>query len=299
MLENAARDGFTARIGTEKMRFHPFLAAVRVDSKERKTYFGLKSDRACAICRFRKGWSSLRKGTRHSKEHVRRLWNLAIDTPTTRRRNALGRAQKRAREQLQRHGFHKKQRCTLLDHAHKILLRDSRELPPSLYASVIFNDWLHWSKNCCDYFFDALLGVMTTSMMEECDENTRLLPMFRNTDGSGITRFKRVSSVTYLTAARRITLMFIWVHALGTGALMLPDACRRPALSALAAMQTMILACNGGRAYSEEEWHRLLVDSSMEFFSAIQFLMQYKEVNDTNENATVFTPQQRYSYAHI
>ena len=169
-------------------------------------------------------------------------------------------------------------------------------MPP---LSLIFNDWLHWQKNCCDYFFDALLGVMTTSMMEECDENTRLLPMFRNTDGSGITRFKRVSSVTYLTAARRITLMFIWVHALGTGALMLPDVCRRPALSALAAMQTMILVCNGGRAYSEEEWHRLLVDSSMEFFSAIQFLMQYKEVNDTNENATVFTPQQRYSYAHI
>ena len=96
VLESVARDGFTARVGAEKMRFHPFLAAVRVDSKERKTYFGLKSDRACAICRLRKGWSSLRKGTRHGKEHIRRLWNLAIDTPTTRRRNAFGRAQKRA-----------------------------------------------------------------------------------------------------------------------------------------------------------------------------------------------------------
>ena len=137
---------------------------------------------------------------------------------------------------------------------------------------------------------------MTTSMMTECDENTRQLPIFRNPDGSSITRFKQVSSVTYLTTARRITLMFVWVHALGTGALMLPEPCRRPTLSALAAMQTMILACHGGRSYSEEEWHRLLVDSGMEFFSAVQFLMQYKEDNDTNENATVFTAQGRYEF---
>ena len=47
VMENVARDGFTARIGTELSRFHPFLVAVRVDSKERKTYFGLKSDRSC------------------------------------------------------------------------------------------------------------------------------------------------------------------------------------------------------------------------------------------------------------
>ena len=44
-IENVARDGFTARIGASLSRYHPFLVAVRVDSKERKTYFGLKSDR--------------------------------------------------------------------------------------------------------------------------------------------------------------------------------------------------------------------------------------------------------------
>ena len=44
-IENVARDGFTARIGNSLARYHPYLVAVRVDSKERKTYFGLKSDR--------------------------------------------------------------------------------------------------------------------------------------------------------------------------------------------------------------------------------------------------------------
>lgn len=45
-LEAVSRDGFSARIGGETIRFHPFLVAVRVDSKERKTYFGMKSDRS-------------------------------------------------------------------------------------------------------------------------------------------------------------------------------------------------------------------------------------------------------------
>ena len=34
-LENVHQHGFTARVGAKLMRFHPFLAAVRVDSKER------------------------------------------------------------------------------------------------------------------------------------------------------------------------------------------------------------------------------------------------------------------------
>lgn len=44
-MENVSSHGFTAYLGGEKMRLHPFLVAVQVDSKERKTYFGLKSDR--------------------------------------------------------------------------------------------------------------------------------------------------------------------------------------------------------------------------------------------------------------
>lgn len=46
-LEAVARDGFVVDLGGQRTRVHPWLAAFRVDSKERKTYFGLKSDR-CA-----------------------------------------------------------------------------------------------------------------------------------------------------------------------------------------------------------------------------------------------------------
>ena len=104
VLENVSRGGFTARLGPHVLRLHPYLVAFRVDSKERKNYFGLTSDRACAIYRFRKGWSSLRKGTPHGKTHIQRLWRLAVDTHTPPRSPAR-RAQKRARDKLHRHGF--------------------------------------------------------------------------------------------------------------------------------------------------------------------------------------------------
>ena len=270
------------------------------------TYVHMKSlahivCRACAICRFRKGWSSLRRWTSHAKNHIQRLWTLAIDTPRTLRRNALGRTQKRAREQLARHGFHRRRRCTLLDHATRILLRDPLEQRVSLFANVIFNDLLHWELNVCDYTFDAIVGVMTPSMKLQCDANTLQLPMFRKPDGTGVRRFKMVSENTYLTTARRLTLTFIWVHALGTRARMLPPTCRIPALQALSSLQTIILACHGRRSYSVPEWTRLLIDSAMVLFGCLQHLMEYKESHDTRTNREQrFTPMKRFtSHVHV
>ncbi len=245
----------------------------------------------------------MRRGTSHEKNHIQRLWTIAIDTPTTRRRNALGRAQKRAREQLQRHGFNKKQRCTLLDHAWKILLRDPLQQRQLLFVNVIFNDLLHWQKNVCDYGFDTINGVMTPEMRLECDKNTRLLSMFRKPDGTGVRQFKMVSENTYLTTARRLTLTFIWIHTLGTRADMLPQPCRIPALTAMSSLQTIILACHGRRSYSVEEWSRLLIDSAMVYFDCLQHLLQYKETHDTSATATTFTPMTRcyclYMIVHI
>ena len=235
-------------------------------------------------------------GTPHGKTQVQRLWNLAIDSPPSRRRDAASRAQKRAREKLVRHGFNSKRRCTLLDHAKLILLRDPDRQRPSLFASVIFNDLMHWELNCCDYCFAALLGVMTNEMKRKCDQTDQKLPMFRNPDGSGIRSFTQVSLLTYLTTARRLTFMFVWVHVLGTGALVLPELCWRPTLVMIATMQTMILADQGKRAYSVQEWTRFYVDTARECFAAMEFLMHYKEQHDTTANAKPFEAVTRYDY---
>ena len=184
-------------------------------------------------------------------------------------------------------------RCHLLDHARSIIVQDPDQQRQPLFGNVIFNDLLHWQLNCCDYAFSALLGVMTKEMQVECDNNARKLTMLRYPDGSPIRRFTQVSAVTYLTTARRVTLIFVWIHCLGSGAAMLPRQCRRPALSMLCAMQTMIIASHGRRAYSTQEWTRLYVDTAKEFFGSMQFLMEYKETHDTRPNAPVFKPMQR------
>ena len=49
-VENVSQNGFIARLGDELTLLKPFLVAIRVDSKERATYFGLKSDRYQITC---------------------------------------------------------------------------------------------------------------------------------------------------------------------------------------------------------------------------------------------------------
>ena len=174
-----------------------------------------------------------------------------------------------------------------MDYASRILLRDPLEQRQALFANVIYNDLLHWELNVCDYTFAAIVGVMTPAMKLECDANTLQLPMFRKPDGGPIRRFKMVSQNTYLTTARRLSLTFIWVHALGTRALMLPANCRTPALLALSSLQTIILACHGRRSYSVPEWTKLLVESAMVLFSCLQHLMEHDREGDN------FTPMAR------
>jgi hypothetical protein len=94
--------------------------------------------------------------------------------------------------------------------------------------------------------------------------------------------------------------MFVWVHVLGTQALMLPEQCRRPALAMISSMQTMILAAQGRRSYSVRQWQRLHVDQAMEFFGAMEHLMHYKQEKELEKDSTMrtFAPMKRSIYEH-
>ena len=107
-------------------------------------------------------------GSRHKREHIQRLWKLAIDTPQSNRHDELQKAQRKSREQLKRHGFQTHHRCKLLDHVKKILVFDPN-VPVPLFYSVSFIDLLHWELNNCDYCFGSILGVMDKDMKLECD----------------------------------------------------------------------------------------------------------------------------------
>lgn len=100
-IEAYARHGFKCTIGnTEKLLF-PRLGAMALDTMERYKYFGLRSVRACGICRLRKGRSVTRDASRHDTQHVQSLLHRATA-------DAIGaparQGRKRSREKLMRHG---------------------------------------------------------------------------------------------------------------------------------------------------------------------------------------------------
>lgn len=81
---SSRRGGFLGTIGPTKTHFFPCLGMLTLDTPERVKYFGLRSNRACGICRLRKGRSVVRESTRHDPEQVKRLYEVACSTTSNR-----------------------------------------------------------------------------------------------------------------------------------------------------------------------------------------------------------------------
>ena len=83
-INNASRHGFFGNIGSTKVHFVPCLGMLTLDTLERVKYFGLRSVRACGICRLRKDRSVVRKATRHDPAQIKRLYDVACGDAETR-----------------------------------------------------------------------------------------------------------------------------------------------------------------------------------------------------------------------
>lgn len=83
-INNSSRRGFLGNIGPAKIHFYPCLGMLTLDTPERTKYFGLRSYRACGICRLRKGRSVVREATRHNPEEIKRLYDVACAPTCTR-----------------------------------------------------------------------------------------------------------------------------------------------------------------------------------------------------------------------
>ena len=59
-IERNAKYGVRCKIGHDTFRLYPRLGALALDTPERVKYFGLRSNRACGICRLRHGRSATR-----------------------------------------------------------------------------------------------------------------------------------------------------------------------------------------------------------------------------------------------
>ena len=78
-IEHVAKSGFLATVGGSDMILFPRVGALPLDTPERADYFGLRSIRACGICRFRSGRSAARqRARRHDPMEIVSLYDTGL-----------------------------------------------------------------------------------------------------------------------------------------------------------------------------------------------------------------------------
>jgi hypothetical protein len=160
-LEAHAQHGFRCSIGPDDMLFFPRLGAISIDTPERVKYFGLRSMRACGICRVRRGRSLARRASRHVPAEVHDLMNEANAEVHTR---PLISSRKRARDKLFRHGWKYNQRCRLNEYAEHCLV-DVAEFGPTVYGGLIRYERMHvYFINFCTYLLEQLSELVSKEM---------------------------------------------------------------------------------------------------------------------------------------
>ena len=122
------------------MRLYPRLGALALDTPERVKYFGLRSMRACGICRFRAGRSCTRLGTRHNDQAISVLYRQANNANVANMLQITNR--KRARDKLRRHGLKHDRQCELHQFAKHCLVHVAK-YPNTLYGGLIQYERMH------------------------------------------------------------------------------------------------------------------------------------------------------------
>ena len=77
-IEQDSVFGFRATIGGSHMWLFPRIGAMPLDTPERADYFGMRSMRACGICRFRSGRSAARQARRHDPAQIASLYQTGM-----------------------------------------------------------------------------------------------------------------------------------------------------------------------------------------------------------------------------
>ena len=280
-IEAFACYGFKCIIGDTEHLLFARLGAMALDTMERYKYFGLRSVRTCGICRLRKGRSVTRDATRHNPQQVANLLQRAETGPANER--------KQCRETLLRHGIDPKKRCTLRAHARHCLVHVSR-YQPSLCAGLCRYEAMHvYFIRFCSWLLETLVYLVPKSKYQAVSQATKLCWQFRDTTtGKTHPRLQSIIRLAYYTAEKRVRAIFYWAHVLGLKADVIVEPCRVHAQSAVAALQVILIATRGHRAYSGPELDVIYKDVGRQFFVHLEAMAAYKERN------RVATLQQRH-----
>ena len=240
-----------------------------LDSPERVKYFGLKNVSCCPICRRRKGRSANRIATRHRPAQIQDLYDQAHSPLQSQPR-------KRAREQLQRHGFDWEKRCRLEEHAKVSLVRVDK------YGPTIFGGVGRWERmhiyyiGYCSYAMELFIACSKTSHYGFIHGTVLACQQFRDPI-TGLThpRLPYLLKMTHLTAERRVRAIFYWAHVLGMKAEVIEEPVRVHVQLAVAYLQLILIATRGHRAYTEEELNIIFHDVGKQFFVQLEQIASY------------------------
>ena len=269
IIEANAVDGFKCLFpnGDVNVLF-PVLARMEFDTKERYKFFCCARQHACGIGSGpRQGHSVLRPCTPHSAR---------LDLPAKRRNVALrGQTAEAAASSLSRRGIHPFRRCTALEGREHCVLN----WPGRLYFGLFAYDVLHILYiNCIGYLLDAVLDNLTPTLKIELDRRTRSLGPFRNPcNGLSTRRVRRLSSTGYLSAELKVVHLFVWSHAIGSRALIIPENIRQDTLIALSSLQTICFSVRGLRPFTRAEHNYIFLNLGKRFFRSLSNIRHAKK----------------------
>ena len=119
---------------------------------------------------------------------------------------------------------------------------------------------------------------MTPTMKRELDARVRTLASFRDHKGVTCRRLNKLSTTGYLSAEMMVLSLFIWTHALGSRALLLPEAIRVDALTALSSLQLICYSVRGSRDYTEAEHRHVFEVVGRRFYRALTNIAHCKRL---------------------
>ena len=244
-----------------------------LDTMERYKYFGLRSVRSCGICRLRKGRSVMRRASRHDLQQVQSLLEMSHEQSNA-EQSRLRR--KRSREKLMRHGIDYRKRCRLHDHAKDCLVHVVR-YQPNLCAGLCRYEAMHvYFIGFCSWLLDSIILLVPKTSYNAVSEATKLCWQFRDTTtGKTHPRLQSILRLTYYTAEKRVRAVFYWAHVLGVAAEVIIEPMRVHVQSAVTALQLILIAVRGHRAYTGPELDIIYKDVGRQFFIHLEAIAAF------------------------
>ena len=247
----------------------PVLSRMEFDTKERFKFFCCAKEHACAIGSGpRQGHSNLRPCTPHtSRVDLGEKMRSAVCPECANSESAA--------ESLSRRGLHPLHRCTaLVDRKYSVI-----RWPGRMYFGLFSFDVLHHlNTNCVGYLLDTLLENMTATMKQQLDKRVKQYTNFRRSNGVRSAYVRKLSSTAYLTAEKKVVSLFMWSHALGSKAQILPPPIRRDALIAVTTLQTILHSVRRLTPFTLREHRYIFEQLGRRFFLALTNIQHIKRL---------------------